>query len=347
MGALHILHLSDGRPGHYHLAEGVIAALGRARETAVTMQEIKRRWVVPGRLLRALLDQNRVSPNFVLKLGFGIGVDPLAPVDLVISSGGQTLPANVAAARALGAGNIFVGSLRGMAHENFSLIISSYERHAGLPRHLVTLKPSALDPDKLERPAKVPTYSPANPPELAGLLIGGNSGLFKYKEDEWRRLFDFVREVSAAWGTRWLVSTSPRTDRQTAEAAFNLAKDKKVVADFLDFNLAGPGSLEKIFARADMILCSEDSSTMISEAAWARLPVIGVSPAHHAFKPEEREYRQLLAHNNWCRFLPIAQLSVERFGTALAEIEPFSENPLDGLAGELQTRLPELFENSK
>lgn len=344
MDALHILHLSDGRPGHYHLAEGVIAALGRARETAVTTQEIKRRWVVPGRLLRALLDQKKVSPEFVLKLGYGFDAHALAPVGLVISSGGQTLPANVAATRALGAGNIFVGSLRGVAPENFSLIISSYERHAGLPRHLVTLKPSALDPDTLRRPSKVPTYGPANPPELAGLLIGGDSGLFKYKEDEWSRLLDFAREVSNAWGTRWLVSTSPRTDRQTAEAAFSLAKDKKVIADFIDFKLTGPGTLEKIFAKADMILCSEDSSTMISEAAWARLPVIGVSPAHHAFKPEEREYRQLLVHNNWCRFLPIARLNVERFGSALAEIEPFSENPLDGLAGELQTRLPELFE---
>jgi UDP-N-acetylglucosamine:LPS N-acetylglucosamine transferase len=90
-------------------------------------------------------------------------------------------------------------------------------------------------------------------------------------------------------------------------------------------------------------VCSEDSSTMISEAAWARLPVVGVSPAHHAFKPEEREYRQLLAHNNWCRFLPIAQLTVDRFARALSEIEPLGENPLDRLAGQLEERLPELF----
>ena len=82
---------------------------------------------------------------------------------------------------------------------------------------------------------------------------------------------------------------------------------------------------------------------MISEAVWARLPVVGVSPAYHAFKPEEREYRLLMKHKNWCRFLPIAHLSVEQFGEALGEIEPLTENPLDRLAGELKARLPDLF----
>ncbi len=343
MSALRILHLSDGRPGHYHLAEGVIAALARRRECDVATREINRRRLVPGRLLRMLLDGGRASPALILKLGYGFDVAPFAPIDLVISSGGQTLPANVAAARALGADNIFIGSLRGVEPENFSLIVSSYERHADLPRHLVTLKPSAFDPDLLGRPAQVPAYGAANPPKLAGLLIGGDSGLFKYKDEEWRQLFNFACELSRAWGTRWLVSTSRRTAPQTAEAAFNLTKESQVVADFIDYKRAGPGTLRKIFANADMIVCSEDSSTMISEAAWARLPVIGVSPAHHAFKPEEREYRQLMARNNWCRFMPITRLSVERFEEALAEIEPLGVNPLDGLGEELQARLPGLF----
>ena len=104
-----------------------------------------------------------------------------------------------------------------------------------------------------------------------------------------------------------------------------------------------PGTLEKIFSRADAIVCSEDSSTMISEAVWARLPVVGVSPAHHAFKPEEREYRLMLKHNDWCRFLPIARLGVARFGNELGEIKPLADNPLDHLASELKARLPDLF----
>jgi len=343
MKTIRILYISDGRPGHYHLAEGVIAALSRVANVETQSVLIKRRCILPGRHLRSLATASWCAPDLLLNIGYGFDAGEFKPADLIVSSGGETLPVNLAAKRLLGAPNIFIGSTRGIAVEEFSLIVSSYERHADLPRHLVTLKPSALDPDALGRPARVPAFGEDNPPKLAGLLVGGDSGLFKYRQEEWHDLFAFAREVACAWGTRWLVSTSRRTPPDIAQAAFDLAKDKSVVADFIDYKLAGPGTLEKIFGRADVILCSEDSSTMISEAVWARLPVVGVSPAHHAFKPEEREYRLFLKHNNWYRFLPIARLSVARFGNLLEEIEPLTENPLDRLARDLNARLTDLF----
>lgn len=343
MIALRILHLSDGRPGHYHMAEGVIAAIARSRDVDLQTVRINRRRLVPVRYLRTLAAGGWCRPETLLRLGYGLEAGELAPADLVISSGGETLPANLAAKRLLKAENIFIGSRRNVAPEAFSLIVSSYARHTDLPRHLVMQKPSALDPDKLGRPETVPVFGLSNPPKLAGLLVGGDSGLFKYRDEEWHRLFDFAREISKAWGTRWLVSTSRRTPREIAQAAFDLAKDKAVVADFIDYKLAGPGTLERIFSRADVIVCSEDSSTMISEAVWVRLPVIGVSPKRHAFKAEEAEYRRMMLDNNWCRFLPVAELSVERFGAALAEIRPKRGNPLDRLAKDLKEKLPGLF----
>ncbi len=343
MKPLRILFISDGRPGHYHLAEGVIAALERRVNIETQCVLIKRRRMVPGRYLRMLATADWCTPDQLLKMGYAFDSGELKPADLVVSSGGETLPVNLAAKHLLGAENIFIGSTRGIAAEEFSLIVSSYERHAELPQHLVTLKPSALNPDLLGRPKQVPVFGADNPPKRAGLLIGGDSGLFKFRNEEWLTLFDFAREVSRLWGTRWLVSTSRRTSPEIAQAAFDLAKNSQVVADFIDYKLAGPGTLEKIFSNADVIMCSEDSSTMISEAVWARLPVVGVSPAHHAFKPEEREYRLLMKHNNWCRFTPIARLNVELFADLLGEIEPLSENPLDRLAGELKARLPSLF----
>lgn len=345
MSALRILHLSDGRPGHYHLAEGVMTALSRLRPLDVQTLRINRRKLVPARYLRALATKPWCPPERVLSAGYGLDAASLPDVDLVISSGGETLPANLAAKRLLGAENIFIGSTRKIDTQAFSLIVSSYARHEGLPRHLVTLKPSAVDPDELGRPRDVPEYGVENPPKLAGLLIGGNSGLFSYRDEEWYRLFDFARQTSRAWGTRWLVSTSRRTPPQIAQAAFDLAKDKDTVADFIDYKLAGPGTLSKIFARADVIVCSEDSSTMVSEAVWARLPVVGVSPERHAFKPEEAQYRQTMLEKNWARFIPIADLSVEQFSQRLGEIRVLDVNPLEKFAGELKRNLPGLFAN--
>ncbi|MDA7948826.1 MAG: mitochondrial fission ELM1 family protein [Hyphomicrobiaceae bacterium] len=343
MNSLRILHLSDDRPGHYHLADGVIAAISRRRAVDEQKVVIARRWMIPGRTLRTLCASRAVSPAHLLRIGYGLDPATLQPADLVISSGGETLPPNVAAARLLGTENIFIGSRRGVDSENFSLIVSSYDRHQGQDRHLVTLKPSALDPDALGRPNRVPTFTPDRLPKICGLLVGGDSGLFKYTAQEWSELFDFARAVSRAWGTRWLVSTSRRTPPEIAEAAFELAKDKDTVLDFVDYRFAGPGTLEKIFSRADAILCSEDSSTMISESIWARLPVVGVSPNRHSFKAEEADYRAMMLANDWCRFLPIAGLTPERFGEALSQIKPLRENPLDTLAGDLKARLPALF----
>ena len=341
---LKIIFLADTRPGHYHLAQGVIAALQRLRPVEVTRVEVKRKWIVPTRWLRARINAQTFYPPRMLRMAYRIDAETLPKADLVVSAGGETHMPNLCVTRLLGVPNIFCGSLlRGLGPENFSLIISSYDRDAESERHLVTLKPSSIDPDTLGRPAVVPRYGPDNPPAVVGLLIGGNAGTFRYKRKDWDRLLAFMAAVSKAWGTRWLASTSRRTPDGVADRLAALAKDESVIAKFIDFRTAGPGTLPEIFAQADAIVCTEDSSTMISEAVSARLPVVGVAPEAHRFTPEEREYRDFLMRNGWCRAVPIAQLSPETFARALSEIEPIQENPLDALAAELKERLPQLF----
>ena len=97
------------------------------------------------------------------------------------------------------------------------------------------LKPSSIDPDALGRPAVVPRYGPDLHPRLAGFLVGGNAGPFRYRRKEWDRLLAFIAEISKAWGTRWLVSTSRRTPDYVADKIAELAKDESVVARFIDY----------------------------------------------------------------------------------------------------------------
>jgi mitochondrial fission protein ELM1 len=277
-------------------------------------------------------------------MAYRIQADELPKADLVVSAGGETQMPNICVTRYLGVPNVFCGSLlRGLGAENFSLVISSYDRDAGSPRHMVLLKPSAIDPDALGRPAAVPRYGPDHRPKLAGLLIGGNAGPFRYRAAEWDRLLEFAKRLSKAWGTRWLVSTSRRTPDHVADKVAELAKDESVIARFIDYRSAGPGTLPEIFGKAEMIVCTEDSSTMVSEAVSARLPVVGVAPEAHRFTDEESAYREFLVRNNWCRVLPIASLTPDSFAAALSEIEPIKENPIDALAAKLKERLPQLF----
>ena len=128
-----------------------------------------------------------------------------------------------------------------------------------------------------------------------------------------------------------------------ADRIAELAKDGSSIARFIDYRAAGPGTLPEIFGKAEVIVCTEDSSTMISEAVSARLPVMGVAPAAHRFTDEEKDYRSFLMDNGWCRVLPIAALTPTAFAGALSEIETIKENPLDALAAKLKERLPALF----
>jgi mitochondrial fission protein ELM1 len=344
---LRIIFLADTRPGHYHLAQGVIAAIARLRPVEVTRIEVKRKWIVPTRWLRARINAKTFFPPRMLRMSYRIDAYALPKADLVVSAGGETLMPNICVNRFLGIPSIYCGSLlRGLGHENFSLIISSYERNATSPQHMVALKPSSIDPDALGRPAVIPHYGPELHPRLAGLLIGGNAGPFRYRQGEWDRLLTFAADVSRAWGTKWLVSTSRRTPASVADKIAAFAKDENVIARFIDYRTAGPGTLPEIFSKAEVIVCTEDSSTMISEAVWARLPVVGVAPAAHRFTDEEQDYRNFMIANGWCRVLPIAELTPESFAAALSEIEPLRDNPLDALADKLKARLPDLFSES-
>jgi mitochondrial fission protein ELM1 len=341
---LKVIFLADTRPGHYHLAQGVIAAIARLRPVEVTRVEVKRKWIVPTRWLRRRIKAKTFWPPRMLRMAYRIDADTLPKADLVVSAGGETHMPNICVSRLQNIPSIFCGSLlRGLGPENFSLIVSSYESDADSDRHLVVLKPSSIDPDALGRPIKVPRYGPQRYPAIAALLIGGNAGTFRYGRKDWSRLFTFISEVSKAWGTRWLVSSSRRTPDWVADQVAELAKDDKTVACFIDYRVEGPGTLPEIFAKAEVIVCTEDSSTMISEAVSARLPVVGVAPAKHHFTDDEAEYRSFLVRNDWCRVLPIALLTPESFAAALSEIRPIEENPLDALAAKLKERLPQIL----
>jgi uncharacterized protein len=344
---LKVIFLADTRPGHYHLAQGVIAALDRLRPVEVTRVEVKRKWIVPTRWLRRRITAQTFFPPRMLRMAYRIDAYALPKADLVVSAGGETQMPNICVARFLDIPSIFCGSLlRGLGPENFSLIVSSYDRDAGSDRHMVVLKPSSIDPDALERPASVPRFGPESHPKLAGLLIGGNAGPFRYRRREWDALLAFAAGVSKAWGTRWLISTSRRTPGYLGDKIAKLANDESVAIRFIDYRAAGPGTLPQVFAEAEVIVCTEDSSTMISEAVSARLPVVGVAPAAHRFTDEEQNYRAFLVAQNWCRVLPIAELTPDSFAHALSEIEPIRENPLDALAAKLKERLPELLGDS-
>jgi hypothetical protein len=74
-----------------------------------------------------------------------------------------------------------------------------------------------------------------------------------------------------------------------------------------------------------------------------RRPVIAVTPRDWKLPANEMAYREWLEESGWARQLAIADLTPDSADAALAQIAPLDENPLDALAGVLESRLPKLF----
>ena len=177
------------------------------------------------------------------------------------------------------------------------------------------------------------------------MLIGGNSGAFRYRQTDWLQLTGFLRDAHRSHGVRWLATTSRRSGPFIGDAlAAMAAEPDSGLETFIDFRTAGPGTLARIFADADAILCTDDSTSMLSEAVGACLPVVAVAPEARALETREAEYRQVLADRGWYRPLPLAQLTPDTFLAALEEITPRTSSARDELAAAIGERLPMLFD---
>ncbi len=199
-------------------------------------------------------------------------------------------------------------------------------------------------PIRWQRPAAVGGPGRGSAPAVAGLLVGGNTATIRYRGEDWDRLIAFMKELHARSGTRWIVSNSRRTPQEASDRLTALAAEPGgPVECFIDVRSPGSEPLASLFARSDAVLATVDSSSMVSEAVWARRPVIAVAPASSRLPDQEQEYRDYLEASGWARSIAIADLKVERLLKALQEIKPLEANPLDLLAATLSEKLPGLF----
>ena len=142
MSKLRILIISDGRAGHFHLSEGIAAALGRKQDVDTEYLQINCN-NYPG-LAVSMMTRSWMSSQQILRIVYGLKMIALPDVDLVVSAGSKTLAANICMSRLLNAANIFYGSLRRFRAQDFTLVHTSSPRQTRLAPNIIhALKPSA------------------------------------------------------------------------------------------------------------------------------------------------------------------------------------------------------------
>ncbi len=326
-----LLLLSDDRPGHANLSEGIAAAIARHHTVSIERMDVSRgRWPGP---VAALATRSVFSDARILSTIYGINPDELPAADIVISAGSETLAANICAARLLGAQNIFYGSLRQYRASDFTLVLTSYRQLVKGSNVVQAMKPSALDPDT------IPAVEAGQAPRCLGLLVGGPSGGINYTKSDWQQLSDLLTATKHQAGIAWIVSNSRRTPHEATALLRDLATEDGPIRHFINVDDPGGMTLPDLFRDVDGVVCTADSSSMISEVIWARRPLLAVSPSMFRLTRKEAEYRKWLGQSGWYASASLATLSADDLIARLASTKPLTENPLDWYAALLGQHL--------
>lgn len=265
--------LSDGRPGHYNQSLGLVATLHAPLRDATTLAlpAPRRALKNPVLLLAWLGGRLPALLRLAYRLYYGVPPPPLPPgTRALLSTGGDTLVANIVLARLHALPNAFLGKRSPFTDLGVALLFAAEGRP--VPGRVVV-----LDFGPVQAPASgVPP--PATPPALLAVLVGGDSTEYRYTPADYAALADALNALCARTGLRLLLTTSRRTGT-AGEQALRDGLRADCLADATWYATAPRPVTRDYCTRADAILCTVDSGTMLTESLQFGRPVFACRPA--------------------------------------------------------------------
>jgi mitochondrial fission protein ELM1 len=332
-----ILILSDGRPGHFNLSEGIARALTRRRPGEVGRQPVRR--FAPGRLAAGATNA-RLPARWLLSAIHRLDAAAVPACDVIVSAGAETLSASVALARLRGVPNIHYGSLRAFRPRDFSLVLTSYAGRADDDRVVFVAKPAPFDPADLGPPMS-PDDWPDRRPRRVAIAIGGPAPDCPFEADDWAHLERLIGDL-AGQGLAVTVTNSRRTPGEVSDRLASLAGPGGPIARWIDVRRPDAARFFSLLADADALLVTADSSSMVSEAVFARRPIVALAPRGSRLTPDETQYRAALAERGLTTTCALGTVTAADVIAALASLRPYAGNPLDDLAALIFAKLPAL-----
>lgn len=258
-----ILALTDGRAGHRSKTQGVLNALAQLALIEVVWLEVR----APHAILRSL------SRWLTRRTGFsslGWYLDPHqlpSHIDVVVSSGADTLVPNLLLSRYYACLNIINSSLKGLPVDQFSAVfqLGQTSKNPNTSSYLeLTVPPNQMqfDANGEQRPQARQRLGIAADRRVLTLLIGENTR--EYQSINPQLLAEIVAWFRQHTDAVLLLSSSRRTQYTTERALMQvlpLWADDQVtwVQQGQSCHIA-----DYIYA-ADWVLCTADSESMLAE----------------------------------------------------------------------------------
>ncbi|MFZ3193250.1 MAG: ELM1/GtrOC1 family putative glycosyltransferase, partial [Moraxellaceae bacterium] len=283
-----VLALTDGRAGHRSKTQGVLNALAQLAPIKVIWLEVSAPHAILRRLSRWLTRRTGFS-----SLGWYLTPSALPNhIDLVVSSGADTLVPNLLLSRHYACPNIINSSLKGFTADQFTVALQLGQVLADLTP---TVPPNQMsfDHDGQRRRAARHRLGLCPDRRVLTLLIGENTR--EYQSVNPQLLAEIVAWFRRHTDAVLLLSSSRRAQLATEQAliqVLSLRTDDQVtwVQQGQSCHIA-----DYIYA-ADWVLCTADSESMLAEV---------VSAGRLALVPEYAG-QGLTAQNQW-----LAQLTAQ------------------------------------
>lgn len=270
--------LSDRRPGHVNQSRGLLLPLG-SQNTPIALTELP----VPRHALKHVC---LVLAGFffwapaILRRLYSLYYGALPPrmtdAALLVSTGGDTLVANIILARLLGIPNVFVGKRSYHTDHGIRLLVTTTGKPVKDKVVVTDFAPVNI------HPSEKPQIS--GNPMLIAVLLGGDSNEYHYTEQDFALLATSLNALCQRSGARLLLTTSRRTGAH-GDRILRERMDARILEEATWYSENPAPTAGDYCSRADIIFCSEDSGTMLTESISYGKPVVSFFPQHKDIPP--------------------------------------------------------------
>ncbi|WP_374323920.1 ELM1/GtrOC1 family putative glycosyltransferase [Azonexus sp.] len=275
-----ILVIDEGSPGHLVQSRGLARELAAQSGAALAEYPVrlKLRGVFRPFLRAACGLARRGLPERLLRLAYRLPEAPPPPAEVIVSSGGRGFYYAVSLARRSGAKLIYCGDPAPLPARWCDVVVSPQP----LPGHPGALGSGMLlteiSPQRIagQGDALRQRFAQSGGSLLVALLIGGDSRSHRYTAADWQALVDAVNLLGGQ-GWRWLVSTSRRTP-PAVEARLRAGIRADWLVQAVWWHAAPARVVQPYLDAATLVLVTQDSLSMLSEAVAAGKPALALAP---------------------------------------------------------------------
>ena len=339
-----ILIISDGRPGHYNQSLGIVSHI---REAEFNLVEVAFRSKLRDnflRLLMRLLGWMPIPSRLVLYfLNMVLSPESVSEIltyddyDIILSTGSSVAAINLLMGKLINAYTVVCTRPSPLGIAYFDLAILPQHHWPRVMRKKVckTLGvPNLISPEKIDtRYNQLHSVLNLSDQPCIGVLLGGEDRYFTVTPVTATQLLDTLFNVCETLNGQLALTTSRRTPEMLEElmnsrlsshsrcALLALAsKNINISQQRSEAELRGVAlfsdPVSAIFAISDVIVVTEDSFSMVCEAASSgqKVVILSVDKKSHRTPKRHRTYTSIM------RVAPVVQCNVEKLADTLLRL---------------------------